>query len=105
MKTSIHEKLLTALRQRRVVFRYHKQNGWLPVPAQIIKELEESKLLSVTGYSFADTNFIYLDDKEDCMSFMRCFKSVNFFHYMAEGDLVMVECANEIENLAPYKTK
>ena len=87
MKTSIHEKLLTALRQRRVVFRYHKQNGWLQVPAQIIKELEESKLLSVTGYSFADTNFM------------------NFFHYMAEGDLVMVECANEIENLAPYKTK
>lgn len=101
---SLKEKLILSLQNKHIKFRHYKHKGWLQVPVEIIYELEKHYGFHVTGDSFRDQYYFYLDDRRDCMPFLRCFPSINFFKYIHSGDLTINEDAKDIETLTPYKT-
>ncbi len=53
-------------------------HGWLQVPLPLVKALQDEKQLKVSGYSYRDKAYAYLEEDCDLTAFANCFPWMNF---------------------------
>lgn len=66
-----------ALNNGEIVFWTDPGHGWLQVPRPLIAEMKKEGM-KVSGYSYADSNFFYLEEDCDASAFCACFPWINF---------------------------
>jgi hypothetical protein len=69
-----------ALNGSQIIFWQDPGHGWLQVPLPLVQTLIKENDLKISGYSYKDTNFAYLEEDCDLTAFANCFPWENFQH-------------------------
>lgn len=86
--TEQHKQLFaTALNSGKIKMWEDPGHGWLQVPMELINALKKEKALKVTGYSYKDKDFAYLEEDSDLTSFINCFPYINFRDLFSNGQI------------------
>lgn len=77
MTTETKQMFADALNAGEIVFWEDPGHGWLQVPRTLIAALKKEGM-DVSGYSYADSKYMYLEEDCDAPAFCKCFQWINF---------------------------
>lgn len=69
-----------AINAGEIVFWEDPGHGWLQVPRPLIAALKKEGM-EISGYSYADSNYMYLEEDCDASAFCNMFPWINFRDY------------------------
>lgn len=70
--------LKEALDNREIKFWEDPGHGWMQVPIGLINAAKKEKGLKVSGYSYKNKDYGFLEEDCDAPAFMNCFPEYNF---------------------------
>lgn len=78
-----------AINNHQIIFWEDPGHGWLQVPMPLVKELQATKQLHISGYSYRDINGqnAYLEEDCDAGAFIDCFPFLDFRQLMSSGQI------------------
>lgn len=78
MKDATKKMFNDALNSGQIIFWEDPGHGWLQVPLPLTKTLENEVGLKISGFSYRDKNYAYLEEDCDMGAFINCFPWIRF---------------------------
>lgn len=71
-------RFMNAIQNNEVILWEDPGHGWLQVPKEIVKQVQLETRIRISGYSYKDSNFYYLEEDCDCPAFCNCFTAIDW---------------------------
>lgn len=84
--SAVNELFIEALEKKEIKFWEDPGHGWLQVPMGLLNAMKKDGL-KISGYSYRDKNYGYLEEDCDLAAFAKALKDFDFFTLFRNGQI------------------